>query len=255
MMRAIAECSEPSEGFLYTREQPPPNAFTFPARYHVNRRTKKDGPMKKRKSITHISLLAAALFTTIPDSHAGIISILKRGNAGEEKPVVQKVAFVGCAKVKAVEGNAEKLCGIEKWERIEAGSHVEPGDVIRTQQGEVLLEMCESSSLVKVIPTTVVRLIPLKKSWDKSIVSGIEEKSGCMVRAVSGKAFFKFGTEEWQPVLVNTVLPLGAEVRVPGEGRVCLFNNMDKKPLTLAGNSSTRIGSESGLVVTLSAPR
>jgi hypothetical protein len=211
--------------------------------------------MKKRKPITHISLLAAALFTTIPDSHAGIISILKRGNASEEKPVVQKVAFVGCAKVKSVEGNAEKLCGIEKWERIPAGSHVEPGDVIRTREGEVLLEMCESSSLVKVTPATVVRLIPLKKSWDKSIVSGIEEKSGCMVRAVSGKAFFKIGTEEWQPVRVNTVLPLGAEVRVPGEGRVCLFNNMDKKSVTLAGNSSTRIGGESGLVVTLSAPR
>lgn len=218
--------------------------------------------MKKRKIKSVVALLAAGLLTM--SSNAGIISILKRGSADAENPepakssqsaVSQRVAFVGCAEVKAVHGKVEKLCGVEKWQTIQPGAHLEPGDVIRTAEGDVVLEMCESSSLVKVTPATVMRLVPLRKSWDRSSLSGNEEQPGCQVRAVEGRAYFKHGDEAWQPVVVNSVIPVGALIRVAGQGRVCLFDNTANRAVSVAGNSTTRVGGAEVLTVTLSAPR
>jgi len=174
---------------------------------------------------------------------AGIISILKHGKAGEEETSVQKVAFVGCAEVREVRGEAEQLCGLEKWQPIKAGEHLSEGAVIRTESGMVVLEMCESRSLVKVTPQTVLRLVPLKKDWDRGSLSGTEEKSGCLVRTLSGKASYRDPTSgDWKRVAVNSVIPAGSEVKVEKNGTLFLFDISQKHSLCVREGSSRRIG-------------
>src|SRR5687767_930965 len=156
-----------------------------------------------------LALAAAAFFT--PASHAGLISLLK-GEKAEPVPEFQRVAFIGCAEVKEVKGRAEALDGIDQWQPLQPGAHLHEGDVVRTQGGEVVLKMCESSSLVRVTPQTILRLLPLNEEWDRSALSGTGEKPGYVVRSLRGKALYQHQSTEWKRVVVNEVLPEGAVI-------------------------------------------
>jgi len=197
------------------------------------------------------SVLLALLCTSVflsPRDHAGLIGILK-GNQekpGEDKSF-QKVGFVGCANVKEVTGTVEYLHGIDAWLPLKAGAHLQEGDVVRTRQGRVLLQMCESSSLVKVTPNTMARLVPLSAGWDRATLSGVEERSGYVVRSLHGKAYIQNARLEWQPVGVNDILPKGAIVRADQTASIDIFNPVDRKTLRIRSGGLMQLGTEPAL--------
>lgn len=173
--------------------------------------------------------------------HAGVINLLRGEPA---PPAYQRVAFVGSAVVKQVSGRAEYLAGIEKWKTLKEGSRLTPGDIIRTQQGSILLRMTESQSFVKVTPNTVFRLVKIEKNWDRSILSGREERTGFIVRSCRGKAFFDSGNGEWMPVEVNNVLARGTEIRTAPGTVLDLFHTGTKRPVRIPGSSEVKLDEE-----------
>jgi hypothetical protein len=113
----------------------------------------------KRVSSVIVIFTLATLAVAPARAEWKLISFM-RGEPGSAPPK-QRVAFVGSAAVKTVEGNAERLCGIDCWTPLSAGYQLKTGDIIQTGKGSVVLKMDESQSFVKVTPNTVLRLIPL----------------------------------------------------------------------------------------------
>lgn len=102
-------------------------------------------------------LSAAAILAAPARGEMKFISILR----GEPKvPSYQRVAFAGKATVREVRGTAERLCGIDCWAPIQAGAHLQPGDVIRAASGTVVLKMERSESFVRINANTILRLVP-----------------------------------------------------------------------------------------------
>jgi hypothetical protein len=114
--------------------------------------------MKKVSSVIGILTLATLALQPVR-AEWKLISFM-RGEP-ESAPPKQRVAFVGSATVKTVEGKAERLCGIDCWTPLSAGCQLKTGDIIQTGKGSVVLKMDESQSFVKVTPNTILRLIPL----------------------------------------------------------------------------------------------
>jgi hypothetical protein len=157
-------------------------------------------------------------------ARGGLLDILKEGPSPADREY-QRVAFVGEAKVRNVEGKTELLAGIERWVRLREGTRLRPGDVVRTGEGaSVLLQMVESGSLIRMTPRTVLRLTPLEEGWDRSALSGKEEKKGYSVRSVRGKVLVRAGDLQWEGVEVNSVLPQGAIVRTDPGAWMDLFH-------------------------------
>src|SRR5688572_8343618 len=77
----------------------------------------------------------------------------------------RRVAFIGDAKVKSVVGDAYALNPENKvWEKLQPGTELAPGRVIRTDaKAEVILLMQKSESFVRITPMTVVRLAAHEK--------------------------------------------------------------------------------------------
>lgn len=180
-----------------------------------------------------ISCFAFAIAS--PALNGGMIDLLR----GDEPTTqsFQRVAFVGSALVKAVDGSAERLVGIDQWKPLKPGIALTPGDLIRTRQGTVLLRMNESESFVRVSPNTILRLAEVEKAWDRSVLSGREEKNGYIVRGCRGKAFARHSTDTWQPIEVNSVLLSGSEVRTEAGTILDLFDNEAKRPLRIPGST------------------
>ena len=192
------------------------------------------------RSLTHLTLILCLPFG-LHSAQGGVLDLLR----GEPAPVVyQRVAFVGSAVVKQVSGSAEYLAGIDQWKALEEGSRITPGDIIRTQEGSVLLRMTESESFVKVTPNTVFRLVPIQKNWDRSILSGREERSGFIVRSCRGKAFFDSGNGDWKAVEVNHVLARGTEIRTAPGTVLDLFHTGTKRPVRIRGSSEVKLDEE-----------
>lgn len=184
-------------------------------------------------------------------AQAGVIEIL-RGDPAEPAPL-RRVAFVGSATVREVQGTAERLAGIDRWTPLRPGTKLAPGDIIRTGQGSVVLRMTESGSFVKVTPRVMLRLAPFETGWDRGVLSGMEEREGFAVRACRGQAGYKLANGEWQPVVVNDVLPEGATVRLAKGAVVDLYNTVDRKSLRLAGDADTVLTSRNSLQPALAA--
>jgi hypothetical protein len=183
---------------------------------------------------TVILLIAAWAF----ELNAGIIDTLR----GEKPtPGYQRVAFVGSAEVKEVNGTAEKLSGVDRWSPLQKGVYLQPGDMIRTQGGTVLLRMVDSGSFIKVTPQTVLRLSPLEKGWDKAVLSGSEEQQGFVVRTCRGEALAQGPDGEWQRIRVNTVLPEGTTIRTQGGAVMDLYNSHEQKAFRVSGESELRL--------------
>ena len=121
--------------------------------------------MKRATSV--IGILTLATFALAPVRAEWKLISFMRGDPGSA-PAKQRVAFVGSAVVKTIEGNAERLCGIDCWTPLLAGYQLKSGDIIQTGKGSVALMMNESQSFVKVTPNTILRLIPLKEEGTPS---------------------------------------------------------------------------------------
>ena len=185
-------------------------------------------------------MLAAlsASFGLAPLAQGGILDILR----GEPVVEWQRVAFVGSAEVKQVTGPAERLIGIDKWEPLQEGTLLTPGDVIRSQPGgAIVLEMLESNSLVKVTPATILRLAPLEQDWARAALTGKEERRGFSVRALRGRAFFRAAGSAWRPVTVNTVLAPSTIIRTEANAALDLFDNREGRFVRIAGGAQAEL--------------
>ena len=187
--------------------------------------------------------LAAALISvgSFTGANAGILDLMRGAPA---KPEPQRVAFVGSAQVKQVDGSAQRLAGVDRWTALETGTQLKPGDVIRTATGTVVLCMDESQSFVKVTPNTVLRLVQIEKNWDRGVVSGEEERTGFVVRSCRGEAFFDAGNGRWKKLEVNDVLAPGTEVRTEAKTVVDLFHTSTKRPVRIPGSAQITLEDE-----------
>ena len=184
---------------------------------------------------TNSTLLAVlGCLYSLTSTQAGFLDVL-RGEPDSTTPSFQRVAFIGSARVKEVEGRAERLVGVDSWTPLEKGAELVPGDLVRTHNGTVLLRMNESGSFVKVTPQTILRLVALENNWDRGALSGTEEKKGFAVRSCRGKAFVREPGQEWKSVEVNAVLAAGTEIRTEPETVIDLFNTWRKRPVRIQG--------------------
>ena len=162
------------------------------------------------------AITGLALFLAAPAATAGILDILRGPAPAVNETEWRRVAFVGEARVLDVQGTAE-LMNRGRWQPLRKGAALREGDEIRTQpESRVTLQMRASGSLVRVTPSTILRLASMAPEWDQAVRTGRESKSGYAVRSVRGSAFQETGTAP-HPVEVNMVLPENAIVRTePG---------------------------------------
>ena len=193
-------------------------------------------PTALAKFLKTSSTLLAVLgcLSSLSSVQAGFLDVL-RGEPDSTTPSFQRVAFIGSARVKEVQGQAERLVGIDSWKPLEKRAELMPGDLVRTHNGTVLLRMNESGSFVKVTPQTILRLVALENNWDQGALSGMEEKKGFVVRSCRGKAFVREPGQEWKSVEVNAVLAAGSEIRTESETVVDLFNTRRQRALRIQG--------------------
>jgi hypothetical protein len=120
-----------------------------------------------------LAATAAALTfsTALPiQTNAGLIALL-RGDEENAHPFYQRIAFVGTAEVKEVRGTVVRLEGIDSWTPLRKGMALSAGEIIRSENGTVVLRMTESQSLVKVTPHTIFRLAPMEVNLGRKIAA------------------------------------------------------------------------------------
>ncbi|MDX1950770.1 MAG: hypothetical protein SFY81_01220 [Verrucomicrobiota bacterium] len=134
-----------------------------------------------------------------------------------------RVAFVGEAVHKSSQGLVERLGSDNQWHQVKAGDSFLPGSFIRTQsESSAVFQMKDSGSLVRLTPRTMLRLAPLDQTMERSTLTGREERSGFVVRAVRGKAEFK-RNGEWKKLNVGDVLAIGTPIRTSSKSTLDLF--------------------------------
>ncbi len=185
-------------------------------------------------------LILAVVLANNHSVSAGIIKILK-GDKPQSQPQFQRVAFVGPAVVKEVTGRAERLAGLDRWEAVEKGAELQPGDIVRTHNGTVLLRMTESGSFIKMTPWTMLRLAPFEKGWDRGVLSGREEQEGYIVRSCRGDAQYREKNGDWKRVTVNAVLAEGSVVKMQTDTTIDLFGTREMRPVRLQGRTETAL--------------
>ena len=181
--------------------------------------------------------------------NAGIVDLLR----GEQTHAPQRVAFVGAARVKQVDGEVQRLAGVERWIPLQKGETLNPGDIVRTSTGSAVLLMVESESFVKVTPNTVCRLVPLEKNWDPAVLSGQEQREGFVVRSCRGNAYAASADGTWTPLTVNAVLAEGTQVRTEPGAFVDLFDTKSQRPIRISGSVEIQL-SEQVLARRVAAP-
>src|SRR5262245_44661847 len=137
----------------------------------------------KSKDLPVLSLsIIGILLTLQTGSEAGSLDMMR---GPQQVPVKEyrRVAVIGAGEVKQIQGTVERLCGIDWWKPVAPGEKLEPGDLIRTGNGSVILKMRESESFVRITPKTMMRFVQFEEAWDHGIVSGVEERNGFVVRS------------------------------------------------------------------------
>ena len=185
-----------------------------------------------------IGTVAAILCLSATGLSAGIIDLL-RGE--DEPPDPQRVAFVGAATVRNIQGTAERLTGVERWVALREGDQLSPGDILRTGSGTAILCMRESESFVRLTPNTLCRLVPIQNNWDRAAVSGQEERHGFVVRSCRGQAFAETPTGKLTRLAVNDVLAVGTEVRTEPGAIVDLFHTETGRPVRIRGSVELKL--------------
>jgi hypothetical protein len=187
----------------------------------------------------HVATLAALLvFLDLSRVNAGIIDLLRGEQAG---PVPQRVAFVGSARVKQVQGDVLRLTGRDQWAPLKEGDELKPGDIVQSRSGSAVLSMTESESFVKVTPNTSCRLVPLQDGWDPAVLSGQEEREGFIVRSCRGQAYVASSGRDWTPVTVNTVLKRGTQVRTESGAFIDLFHTESQRATRIIGSVEVKL--------------
>jgi len=158
----------------------------------------------------------------------------------EPQPPPQRVAFIGSARVEQIHGKVERLSGIDTWSPVNPGFRLEPGDMLRTQNGSATIRMSDSKSFVKITPNTILRLVPLEKNGDPASLTGSEDHNGFVVRSCRGSAVFR-DAGEWKPVIVNTVLPESAIIRTDPGSTVDLFSTITKHAVRIDGSQQIEL--------------
>lgn len=122
------------------------------------------------------------------------------------------MAFIGDAEVKTISGVVEIVSG--KQERIlHEKETARVGQVLRIWRGaEVVLQMKNTKSLVRAKGPVLLRLAPDSESYDRAAITGQEQKTGFIVRAVRGGGKYQDG-EYWRPLRAGMCLPEGTRVR------------------------------------------
>jgi hypothetical protein len=198
------------------------------------------------KSVAFVIVLFTSSILALPTrAEWAFITVLRGGP--QDITSLQRVAFVGAATVKQVQGKAERLCGIDRWSPLENGAMLEPGELVRVLNGSLVLKMTESQSFVKVTPNTLLHLLPLEQSWDHAILTGAEEKCGFVVRSCRGAASYRDRAGEWQPVHVNAVLPQTAIIRTEAQTTVDLFCTTTHHALRVQGARQLDLAKASGM--------
>ena len=183
-------------------------------------------------------LAACAFLSNSAVVSAGIIDVL-RGET--DQTPFQRVAFVGAATVKEVQGEVQRLAGVEHWTALKKGDQLQPGDLLRTTSGSAVLSMLESESFVKVTPNTLCRLVALEHGWERAVLSGQEEREGFAVRGCRGKVYSRSADGNWTPLVVNAVLSPGTQVRTDPGASVDLFHTALQRPLRISGSVETSL--------------
>jgi len=123
----------------------------------------------------------------------------------------RKVAFIGDAEVKTISGVVEIVSG--KQERIlHEKETARVGQVLRVWRGaEVVLQMKNTKSLVRAKGPVLLRLAPDSETYDRASITGEEDQTGFIVRAVRGGGKYQDG-EFWKPLRTGMCLPEGTHV-------------------------------------------
>lgn len=185
--------------------------------------------------------------STVSSSHAGFIALLRGDGpqATAQAAEARRVAFVGEANVRKTEGTVTVLRGVERWETLSTGVKLLPGDLLQTgSSGRVLLKM-QSGAFVSVAPNTILRLVPFDNGMDPAVISGNEKEKGFTVRAVRGTAWTQTAQKEWQPLMVNGIVPEGAMVKTGKDGCVDLFERSSGKFVRVQGQGELKLQSAS----------
>jgi len=136
----------------------------------------------------------------------------------------KRVAFIGEAQVKKVEGSAQKELSSGQWAPLQPGDTLPTGSLFRTQaDSRLILKMVKSDSYVSVAPNTVVRLAELQKGLTIASLTGKEEGAEVVVRAVRGKARVLSAEGRWQLLRTGANLGRGAQIKTEDNTIVDLF--------------------------------
>lgn len=202
--------------------------------------------MFERKSLNAVlgTVALATFLASTATSNAGLIDLLK-GEKAPSQVAYQRVALVGSAQVKEVNGTAEILHGIEEWRPLQPSANLRPGDLVRTQEGMVVLKMRDSGSFIRLRPNTILRLSPLREGWDKSVLTGAEHRTGFIVRALRGNATVQDPKSGgWKRVTTDMALPEGAVVRTEADAAINLFYTSAKAVVHIAPGQEVRLNPE-----------
>ena len=102
--------------------------------------------------------------------------------------------------------------------------------------------MTQSASLVRVGPATILRLAPLGKEMERASLTGQEDRTGFLVRAVRGRAEFSSVDGKWELLKVDSVLAQGTRVRTRGTAIVDLFNAEHSRVIRVLDDSEVVLG-------------
>jgi hypothetical protein len=198
-----------------------------------------------KKNLSRIGLIVL-LCSGAGQARAGFIALL-RGDGQENEPAPatspQRFAFVGNAEVKELSGDVRVLKGIERWEKLNLGTKLSPGDLIQTgKNGKAMLKM-QSGSLVKISPNSILRLAPFEPGMDPAVLSGKPEGKGFSVRSLHGAALCQGSGNQWAPVDVNTLLPEGSLLRLSNNTTLDLFDSSSGGFVRLEGQAELKLDS------------
>src|SRR5687767_3721182 len=121
---------------------------------------------------------------------------LSAGNAltGDSRSTAKwkRVAFIGEAEVRTVEGKVELSIDGKNWIAAQPRASLGAGAMLRTHEdGKATLSMKASGSMVRISPQTIMRLASLPPKADRSSLTGREEQPGLRIRAVRGSASWR----------------------------------------------------------------
>jgi len=153
---------------------------------------------------------------------------------------LQRVAFVGPAKVREVTGTVEFNQGSE-WRLVKAGQELPIGVELRAQDGaSAVLQMVETGSLVRVVTGTQLRLASAAELPAFAREESAAERGEWVVRGLRGKAEVKRGLW-WAKLTTGAPLKAGDKIRTGESTVVDLFLPEEQRVLRVGSLTTLKI--------------